>query len=113
MITGRVIDAETGAPLIGAHVFQRAADGVPVGTITDTAGRYQLSLVNNSPLYFSFVGYRGQEQTTPAAFAEINAALAPGLSLPPVVITPDSPGKMAGVTWLLLAAFGLFALSRK
>jgi len=55
-IEGRVVDAETGAPLQGAHVF---LSGTKSGAVTNHAGRYRIQ--NASPgtyrLVFSIIGY--------------------------------------------------------
>ena len=56
VLTGRVISAETGAPLPDAHVFIAASMN---GTVSDISGRFRL---NNVPLgvhrlYASIVGY--------------------------------------------------------
>ena len=55
-IEGRVVDAETGEPLQGAHVF---LSGTKLGAVTNHAGRYRIQ--NASPgsyrLVFSIIGY--------------------------------------------------------
>lgn len=58
LITGKVIDSETGVPIIGVNVV---AKEVQKGTITDDKGNYSLSLPQgNYALIFSFIGYETQ-----------------------------------------------------
>ena len=56
VLTGRVVDAETGAPLPGAHVFIAAS---MIGTTTDADGRYRLTRVplGAHRLFVSMVGF--------------------------------------------------------
>jgi len=56
VLTGEVLDAETGEPLIGAHVFIAAS---MKGTITDLNGRYRLERVPTGAhrLYVSMLGF--------------------------------------------------------
>jgi TonB-linked SusC/RagA family outer membrane protein len=58
-ITGIVIDAETGEPLIGINV---KVEGTNTGAITDFEGRYSLEITtDNAVLIFSFTGYQTQK----------------------------------------------------
>ncbi|QXD15525.1 carboxypeptidase-like regulatory domain-containing protein [Rhodocaloribacter litoris] len=56
VFTGTVVDAETGVPLPGAHVF---IAGSMIGTTTDNEGRYRLERVPPGAhrLYVSMVGF--------------------------------------------------------
>lgn len=58
-ISGRVVDAETDLPLVGAHVFIASS---MVGTITDNDGRYRLDRVPTGALrlYVSMLGFEPQ-----------------------------------------------------
>ncbi|WP_276374042.1 TonB-dependent receptor [Chryseolinea sp. H1M3-3] len=59
-ISGRVSDGVTGDPLAGVNIIVK---GRVLGTITDTGGKFNLT-VNAAPpltLVLSFVGYRSQE----------------------------------------------------
>ena len=58
VITGRVIDAQTGDPLIGASVIVKTDKQ---GVITDADGKFSLSTKKEFPLtlHLDFVGYRG------------------------------------------------------
>ena len=59
-VTGTVIDAEDGSPIIGANVVLKGVTGV--GTITDLDGVFYLELPSTDcTLEFSFVGYQKQE----------------------------------------------------
>lgn len=55
-IEGRVIDAETGEPLRGAHVF---LSGTRIGTVTNPSGRFRLHRVppGSHRLTVSIIGY--------------------------------------------------------
>lgn len=56
VLTGQVVDAETGTPLAGAHVF--IAESM-IGTTTDGEGRYRLERVplGAHRLYASIIGF--------------------------------------------------------
>lgn len=56
-ITGRVL-SENGDPLIGVSVTVK---GSKLGTVTDVAGNFSLSVPDNAVLVFSSVGYESQE----------------------------------------------------
>src|SRR5688572_3885908 len=56
-VSGTVRD-ENSAPLPGVNILVK---GSTIGTITDTNGRYQLTVPGNSVLVFSFIGYMEQE----------------------------------------------------
>lgn len=58
-ITGKVVDAESGEPLIGVNIL---IPGTSTGTVTDYDGTYNLVLgQKNSTLEFSYTGYFTQE----------------------------------------------------
>ena len=57
IIKGRVIDTN-GNPLVGATVKEKS--GIQ-GTITDTDGKFTLSIAVNDTLQISFIGYITQE----------------------------------------------------
>ena len=65
-VSGEVVDAKTGDPIIGAAVLVR---GTSVGTVTDMDGRYELSVqTQEAVLEFSYMGY--VSQTLPASKAK-------------------------------------------
>lgn len=86
-IEGRVVDAETGDPLVGANL---QAVGTERGTATNAEGRYSLSVPAGSvTLRASFVGFsaRQQELTVEAGETyELNFSLPPGSTLDNVVV---------------------------
>lgn len=58
IVTGRVISAEDGEPVIGATVI---VPGTTTGTVTDADGNYSLKVPQNAKqLTFSFVGMQSQ-----------------------------------------------------
>ncbi len=60
-VTGTVTSASTGESLPGANIVIRGTD---VGTVTDMAGRYSISVPDqDAVLVFSYVGYVSQEVT--------------------------------------------------
>ncbi|NIJ54599.1 TonB-dependent receptor [Dyadobacter arcticus] len=82
-VTGTVAD-ETGAGLPGVSVLVKGSQS---GTTTDAAGRYKLTVPDNSAiLVFSFVGYATQEAAV-GSLSELNMTLKPDLkSLEEVVV---------------------------
>lgn len=58
LITGRVIDAKTGEPLIGASIVVKTEK---LGAVTDVDGKFNLSTQKDFPLtlHLAYVGYRG------------------------------------------------------
>lgn len=59
-ISGTVIDAATGEPLIGANVIIK---GTTQGTVTDMDGNYSITANSDDVLIFSFIGYVPEEIT--------------------------------------------------
>ena len=57
-VTGTVISAEDGLPVIGASVLEK---GTSNGTITDFDGIYELTVADDAVLVFSYVGLSTQE----------------------------------------------------
>lgn len=57
-VTGTVISAEDGLPVIGASVLEKGASN---GTITDFDGMYELTVADDAVLVFSYVGLTSQE----------------------------------------------------
>ncbi|ACY47773.1 TonB-dependent receptor [Rhodothermus marinus] len=90
VLEGRVTDATTGAPLIGANVLVLS---VQTGTTTDAEGRYRLLLPRPGRyrVLFSFVGY--QPETREVVLSEagpvrLDVALTPtSIEAPAVTIT--------------------------
>ena len=57
-VTGTVISAEDGLPVIGASVLEK---GTSNGTITDFDGIYELTVADDAVLVFSYVGLTSKE----------------------------------------------------
>jgi TonB-linked SusC/RagA family outer membrane protein len=57
-ISGKVVDSDSGDPIIGATVVVK---GTTNGTITSTSGTYTLSAASTDVLAISFIGYKTQE----------------------------------------------------
>ena len=57
-ISGEVVDATTGGPLIGVTIRVK---GSSVGTTTDVNGKFSLNVPDNSVLQVSFLGYTSKE----------------------------------------------------
>lgn len=71
-ISGRVTDAGTGEPVTGVSVV---VTGTPIGTTTDEAGNYSLTVTNAArTITFSFIGYESQTITIGTS-ATINVQL--------------------------------------
>lgn len=83
VVSGKIYDAQTKEPLIGANVY---IPGTLTGTLTDAAG--QFSLNTDAPtLEISYIGYEVQKVTVPAD-GVLNLAVPPAaLSLEAVVVT--------------------------
>ena len=69
-VSGRIVSAEDGDPLIGASVMVK---GTRLGTVTDIDGNYSITLPQGSrQLTFSYVGYQSQTRTaTPGSTLNI------------------------------------------
>ncbi|MEM8525574.1 MAG: TonB-dependent receptor [Bacteroidota bacterium] len=57
-VTGTVVSADAGEPLIGVSVLVK---GTAVGTVTDVEGRYSIEVDEGTILVFSYTGYAAQE----------------------------------------------------
>ena len=85
-LKGKVTDAETNDPIIGASVLLK---GTTKGTITDDSGNFTLALDSkdkNGTLVVSFVGYEKQEIVLNGQ-ETINVSLKEGKSLEEVIVT--------------------------
>lgn len=83
-IKGRVIDAYTQEPLVGANII---LDSAFLGTYTDVGGNYSLTSIpfGKYKLIISFIGYRNKTfwpiEVKPDTVIIINASLSDGLSV--------------------------------
>ncbi len=82
-ITGKVIDADSSEPLIGASVLVK---GTSSGTVTDLDGNYSVAANPGDVLEISYTGYSTQEVTVGAA-SVIDISLSVGVALGEVVVT--------------------------
>lgn len=91
-VSGRVYDATTNEPLIGASIKIK---GTTIGTLTDMDGNYSISIPNNnSELEINYIGYESQSRF--ANNATINFSLQPSVqSLDEVVIVGNGTKKSA------------------
>jgi TonB-linked SusC/RagA family outer membrane protein len=59
-VTGKVTSTEDGAPMPGVNVYLK--ESTTVGTLTDTDGRYSLSVPSSTvSIVFSFIGFQSEE----------------------------------------------------
>ncbi|MCQ2324742.1 MAG: SusC/RagA family TonB-linked outer membrane protein [Paludibacteraceae bacterium] len=57
-VTGTVLDASNGDPIIGANIIVM---GTTVGTVTDFDGKFSLSVQEDATLQISYMGYKAVE----------------------------------------------------
>lgn len=76
VVSGRVVDGETGDPLPGVSIL---IEGTTTGTVTNTDGNYSFDATSgDAVLLFSFVGYLG-ERVEINSRSEINVSLIPDI----------------------------------
>ena len=84
-VTGIVVDAGSGQPLIGASVLEK---GTQNGTVTDFDGKFTLTLRNeNATLEVSFVGYQTETVKKLRAGEEVRVEMNAAEVLEEVVVT--------------------------
>ena len=101
-VTGKVYDAATNEPIIGAGVMMKASN---IGTITDLDGRYEIT-VNDTKgvLVVSSIGYESMEMTI-GKKSVINFPLEPDVeSLEDAVVVGYGTQKKATITGSLTTA---------
>ena len=82
-ISGKVTDAGTGEPLIGANILVL---GTSVGTVTDADGNYKLSVPENqNQIQFSYTGYQSSVINW-AGQSTLDVALTAGQLIDEVVV---------------------------
>ena len=59
-VSGQLVDAETGEPLIGASVV---VEGTTQGSVTDIDGNFQQTVPPRATLVFTYVGYKEMKYT--------------------------------------------------
>jgi len=94
-ISGKVTDASSNEPLIGANILVK---GTGSGTITDIDGSYSLSVpAGATALVFSYTGYTDQEIALGSSNT-VNVALAAGQLIDEVVVVGYGTQKSKEVT---------------
>ena len=68
-LTGKVVDGESGDPLVGAQVFVK---GTFVGTTTDISGSYFLDVEGDVTVLVAYMGYKTQELNTSGGTANFS-----------------------------------------
>jgi TonB-linked SusC/RagA family outer membrane protein len=58
VVTGKVTSSDDGTPLPGVSIVEK---GTTNGTVSNSEGRYSISIADNSTVVFSFVGYASKE----------------------------------------------------
>jgi outer membrane receptor protein involved in Fe transport len=98
-VTGRVLDATTNAPVVGAFV---AVEGTTLGVVTDTAGRFLLLRVPAGPqaLRAERIGYATTRVSvvvpgTGMLTQEIRVGVS-ALQVPGIIVTADPAGRARG-----------------
>ncbi|MBE0667152.1 MAG: TonB-dependent receptor plug domain-containing protein, partial [Bacteroidales bacterium] len=76
-VTGTVTSSDDGLPLAGVTVLQKATTN---GVITDTNGKYSISVPGNATIVFSFLGMQTQEIQVPENRI-INLVLSPSTTM--------------------------------
>lgn len=101
-ITGQVLDASDGQPLIGAGVLVSNGDG----TITDYDGKYVIKAPSGASLTFSSLGYLSETQAI-AGRTVINVSLSPDTeALDEVVVLGFTSQKKAELTSAVVSMTG-------
>ncbi|RTE52437.1 TonB-dependent receptor [Arenibacter aquaticus] len=75
-VTGKVTD-DSGEPLVGVNIVEK---GTTNGTTTDFDGNYQISVMDNATLVFSYIGYDTKEENV-SGKTLVNIALSGGMML--------------------------------
>lgn len=58
-VTGKIVDSETGEPLVGVSITVKKDR--KIGTVSDIDGKYVIQVPESSTLMFSYVGYQPRE----------------------------------------------------
>ncbi|HEX6927082.1 MAG TPA: TonB-dependent receptor [Longimicrobiaceae bacterium] len=110
-VSGRVIDAQTSAPLAGAQV---TVQGTNVGTVTNASGDYSLTMpAGSSTLVFSMLGYSSQEVATEGR-SVVNVALMPSaVSLEGLVVVGYTTQELRDISGAVAAVSDTELQARK
>jgi len=106
-VTGKVIDADSNDPLVGASVVEK---GTNRGTTTDVNGSFSITVQQGKTLVFTYLGYIKQE--VKADKAQINVSLKPDKkALDEVVVVAFGTQKRRSVTGAVAAIQAEYAAS--
>lgn len=83
-LTGTIVDADNGEPLIGANVF---VEGTQTGTITDFDGNFSLLADGAVTLVITYIGYDQKRVEVAANVNNVDINLSQGVGLDEVVVT--------------------------
>lgn len=99
-ISGRVVDGETGEPLIAAQVLiTDGSDKGSSGTITDVDGKFSLRMKRKQSIRISYMGYETLSKQVATSQTNMEIALKPSYdNLGEVVITGLSKRKESSYT---------------
>ena len=75
-VSGNITD-DSGEPLVGVNIVEK---GTTNGTTTDFDGNYQISVMDNATLVFSYIGYDTKEENA-SGKSVINVTLSGGMML--------------------------------
>lgn len=95
-ISGKVVEAFTDAPIIGASVLVK---GTHSGTVTNVNGEFKLDVPSKATLSFGYIGYKTKEITLRPGQTLVNVALEEGaVALEEVVAIGYATQKKVSVT---------------
>lgn len=101
-ITGRMTDASTSEPLIGANVVVK---GTTTGTVTDFDGAFSIEANEGDVLIFSYTGFTTKEMTI-GSESTMNVTLESGQVLDEVVVVAYGKQKKVTVTGAVVGVQG-------
>jgi len=82
-ITGKVVDADNGEPLIGASVV---IAGTSTGTVTDLDGSFSINAKAGDVLEISYTGYTAKNITV-GAETNLSITLSQGVTIDEIIVT--------------------------
>lgn len=93
-ISGRILDDDTGEPLIGATIL---VEGTSSGTVTDIDGNFSIDANQGQVLLISFTGYNPQSITI-GSETNLEIRLVSGIAIDEVVVTGYSSQRKKDIT---------------
>ncbi len=92
-VTGSVVDADVGDPLVGATVIVK---GTSTGTVTDFDGVFSVNAASDAVLVISYTGYQTQEVEVNGQ-TNISVQLNSGVALDAIVVTGYTSERKADI----------------